>query len=137
MILKRAHGTELEVHEYLVGVFGEPFVHREYFFTDDKRTRTDFYIYHKGGNFSVDVFHPKDRKNMNGCLNMKLKGYRNRSADQFKYPIFFLMMNQDLNEKDIEIVLKNKKMKLHPQQRVVTYQELKSFCKDKSALKQG
>jgi hypothetical protein len=46
-------------------------------------------------------------------------------------------MNQDLNEKDIEIVLKNKKMKLHPQQRVVTYQELKSFCKDKSALKQG
>lgn len=135
MILKRAHKIELEVFEYLTGVFGRPFVHREFFFTDDKRTRTDFYINYKGGSFFVDVLYPKDRKNLNGCLNIKLNGYRNRSADQFKYPIFFLMMNQDMNDKDIEIVLKGKKIKLHPRQRVVTFQELKSFCKDKPALK--
>src|SRR3989344_1403443 len=53
----RAHTTERVVYNYLVGRFGKEFVHREYFFTDDHRTRADFFIYDSGKGFCVDVFY--------------------------------------------------------------------------------
>lgn len=129
MISRRAHSLEKEVYEYLIGCFGKPFVHREYFFSDDQRTRTDFFIYYNKGNFSVDVFYPKDRHNLIGCLNSKMKTYSNDLLIQ--YPVIFLMMNDEISREQITSILSKKKRKLHSYLKVMTMQELKEYCKGK------
>lgn len=132
-INKRAHKIEKEVYSYLVGIFGVEFVHREYFFTDDKRTRTDFFIYHKGGNFSVDVFFAEDRHNLIGCLNSKMRTYGEDKMIQ--YPVIFLQMNDSILPEQIAEILKRKKKKLPSYQRVVCIDEFKDFCDTKVPLK--
>lgn len=132
MIGERAHLVEKEVYTYLVKLFGEPFIHREYFFTDDKRNRTDFYVYHKGGNFSVDVFYPKDKRCLTGCLNSKLKNY---SANyQFKYPVIFLMMNDEIGEDVIRNIIERKVKKLCSHQSLMTFGQFKKFCEGKTRI---
>src|SRR3989344_6492593 len=55
---KRAHTEEKKVYDFLTARFGREFVHREYFYTDDHRTRADFFVYDSGKGFCVDVFYP-------------------------------------------------------------------------------
>ena len=131
VINKRAHELEKEVYTYLSKLFGKEFVHREFFFTDDRRTRSDFFVYCKNGNFLIDVFYPKDIYNLIGCLNSKMRTYSNKISEE--YPILFLMMNENITEGDIEKILKNKKNKLLGNQRVLTYKGLKEFCSGKVA----
>src|SRR3989344_6851836 len=45
LINARAHTVEQAVYTFLIQRFGKEFVHREYFFTDDHRTRADFFVY--------------------------------------------------------------------------------------------
>ena len=130
MINKRAHGIEKEVYDYLIKLFGVEFVHREYFFTDDRRTRTDFFIYCKKGNFSVDVFFPENRRNLIGCLNSKMKMYKDEMMVQ--YPVIFLQMNENISSEEIQDVLTKKKNKLHNYQRLMAFEEFKVFCKKRS-----
>lgn len=125
----RAHKIEKEIYDYLVDIFGVEFVHREHFFTDDRRTRTDFFIYCKNGNFSVDVFFPKDRHNFIGCLNSKMKTYRD--INMLKYPVIFLQMNENMSGEEIREILARKKNKLHKYQCVMILGEFKKFCEDK------
>ncbi len=129
VIGKRAHQLEKKVYDYLTAHFGVPFVHREYFFMDDRRTRTDFFVYHKNGNFSVDVFFPKDRRCLTGCLNSKMRTYS--SAAMLQYPVIFLMMNDDISEEEVREILEQKTKKLREYQKVMTFGELKKFCEDK------
>lgn len=130
---KRAHKVELEVYTYLANIFGKPFVHKEHFFSDDKRARSDFYIYCKDDNFSVDTFYPSDRKNLIGCLNSKLRTYgnSNKNVGQLESPIIFLMMNKDIREEIIEEILEKKVNKLNSMESVMTFEEFKKYCKKK------
>ncbi len=128
-INERASRVEKQVHEYLVNLFGVESVHREYFFTDDKRTRTDFFIYCKNGNFSVDVFFTQDRHNFIGCLNSKMRTYND--VEMLQYPVIFLHMNDEMTSEEILSILKNKKNKLLKYQRVMTFDEFKAFCSSK------
>ena len=132
LIGTRAHKTEKEVYDYLVGIFGRPYVHREYFFTDDRRTRTDFLIYCTNGNFCVDVFYPKDRKNLMGCINSKMRTYGN--VNLLEYPVIFLMMNRDISQEEIVEYLRTKKKKLSGKQEVMTFGKLQEYCKKKIPL---
>lgn len=126
-INERANLLEKEIFDYLVNKFGKISVHREYFFTDDRRTRTDFFVYCKNNkHFSVDVFYPKDRQNLLGCINSKLRTYRH--AIMLEYPVIFLMMNKDITEDDIRTLLDRKKNKLHKNQEVMTMGQFKTFC---------
>ena len=125
-INKRAHRVEQEVYEYLTKRFGVEFVHREYFFADDKRKRTDFFIYYKKGNFSVDVFYPKNRHNFIGCLNNKMKSYATELMLQ--YPVVFLQMNDFITQDEIDDVLANKKNKLPKGQSAMNFNRFKEFC---------
>ncbi len=131
-INKRAHALGKKVYAYLVTAFGKPFVHREYFFTDDARTRTDFFIYSQNGNFSIDVFYPKDLRNLAGCLNSKMKTYR--KIPLLQYPVIFLMMNEDIREEEIRDLLAHKKNSLLSYQNVMTFSQVKNFCKNKVPL---
>lgn len=126
MINQRAHKVEKEVYSYLIKVFGVEFIHREYFFNDDKRTRTDFYVYHKAGTFSIDVFYPKNVRMINGCINSKLISYKGL---EIKYPIIFLMMNEEISKEQLDKLMGNKKNKLKSNQSVMTMGELQSFCR--------
>ena len=128
----RSIKLEHSVNEYLVSIFGKPFVHREYLFTDDRRTRTDFFVYCANGNFCTDVFYPKDKRNLSGCLNSKLGTYGGPYA--CKYPVVFLMMNENISEEVIQNVLKNKTNKLHGNHSVMTFTQFKKFCAGKRPL---
>ena len=125
----RAHKIEKEIYDYLVYAFGVEFVHREHFFTDDRRTQTDFFVYCKQGNFSVDVFFPSDKRNFIGCLNSKMNTYKN--APVIQYPVIFLQMNENISRKEIEDILKRKKNKLNKYQQVMIWPEFKEFCTTK------
>jgi hypothetical protein len=126
-INKRAHQTEKEIYDYLVKQFGEMAVHREFMFLDDRRTRTDFFVHSKKGNFSVDVFYPKDLHNLIGCINSKMRTYS--GGEILKYPVIFLMMNPNITEEEIERFIKNKKNKLYANQMIMTLGQLKQFSK--------
>lgn len=128
----RAHELEGRVYNFLCERFGRMFVHREYFFTDDRRTRTDFFIYHKGGSFSVDVFYPKDRKTLTGCLNSKMRTYSDRLMVQ--YPVIFLMMNEAISGEELAKIESNKKNKLATYQKVMAWSQFQAFCQSKPRL---
>jgi hypothetical protein len=128
IIGQRAHATEKEVYDCLIKQFGQMRVHREFMFTDDRRTRTDFYVYCTEGNFSVDVFYPKDKYNLAGCLNNKMRTYRGATL---QYPVIFLMMNPDIEE-IVSRLVENKKNKISRHQRVMTLARFKDFLRGRT-----
>lgn len=129
----RAHDVEQEVYAFLTKRFGKQFVHREYFFIDDKRTRADFFVYDKTSGFCVDVFYPSDRRNLIGCLNSKLAKYQGPQMNQ--YPVIFLQMNKELNQELLDAVLKNKKNKLLAGHQLFTWDLFTEFCTSREPLK--
>ena len=129
---KRSIQTENEIYQYLKNMFGIEFVHREFMFNDDGRTRTDFFVYCKNDNFSVDVFYPANIRNLIGCLNSKMRTYRNK--EMLQYPVIFLQMNEGILKEQINLVLARKKNKLSENQQVMTVEEFKIFCKNKTPL---
>ena len=129
----RAHDTEQEVYIFLQGQFGKQFVHREYFFLDDKRTRADFFVYDSASGFCVDVFYPSDRRNLIGCLNSKLAKYQGPQMNQ--YPVFFLQMNKELDQGLLDAVINNKKKKLLTGHHLLSWDSFREFCKKRIPLK--
>lgn len=129
-INNRSNRLEKEVYDLLVKRFGQICVHREFFFTDDRRRRTDFFVYSKDGNFSIDTFYPKDKYNFAGCLNSKMRTYDR----ELEYPVIFLMMNSEMEEDEIYKIIKNKKNQLRNNQRVLTFPQFKKFIANKGRL---
>lgn len=125
-INKRAHFTEKIVYDFLVKKFKKEFVHREYFFSDDKRTRADFFIYDKNGNFCVDVFYPSDKINLVGCLNSKLR--KCEASHMKQYPMIFLQMNEEIPDSLLEKVTENKDKPLANNQHLMGWGTFKKFC---------
>lgn len=128
----RAHQNEQEVYEFLKEKFGRKFVHREYFFLDDKRTRADFFVYDKMGEFCVDVFYPSDRRNLIGCLNSKLAKYHGPQMTQ--YPVIFLQMNGELDQSDLDSLVENKEKKLLVGHLLLSWNSFKEFCNKRAPL---
>lgn len=129
----RAHGVEKDVYSFLKEHFGKQFVHREYFFIDDKRTRADFFVYDTSSGFCVDVFYPSDRRNLIGCLNSKLSKYQGPQMNQ--YPVIFLQMNDELDQELLDAVLKNKKNKLQSGHMLLAWSSFTEFCARRKPLK--
>lgn len=129
-INSRAHKIKQEVYDILKKQFGVEDVHHEHFFTDDRRTRTDFFVFTKTDTFSVDVFYPSNKANLIGCLNSKMRLYKQKSNN---YEVFFLMMNKEITQEEIEKMLINKKNKLHPYQKVITIENFRNFIKTKKS----
>ena len=131
-INERAHLMEKKAYEFLTKRFGKEFVHREYFFTDDHRTRADFFVYdtHKG--FCVDVFYPSSRRNMLGCLNLKLGKYS--SVYMREYPVIYVQMNEQISESEIEQTIASKTRKLPEGQYLMSWASFQKFCNLHKAL---
>ncbi|MBI5401023.1 MAG: hypothetical protein HZB12_02835 [Candidatus Yonathbacteria bacterium] len=129
----QAHDVEQEVYTFLINRFGKQFVHREYFFLDDKRTRADFFVYDMTSGFCADVFYPSDRRNLIGCLNSKLAKYQRPQMNQ--YPVIFLQMNKDLDQELLDSLIRNKKNRLLPGHYLYSWDSFKEFCKSRNPLK--
>ena len=125
-INERSHRVEQEVYEFLMERFGKQFVHREYFFLDDKRTRADFFVYDKASGFCVDVFYPSDRRNLTGCINSKLAKYQGSQMNQ--YPVIFLQMNKELDQELLDALIRNKKKKLLAGHYLYSWDSFTKFC---------
>ena len=128
----RAHQNEQEVYEFLIERFGKHFVHREYFFLDDKRTRADFFVYDNMGEFCVDVFYPSDRRNLIGCLNSKLLKYQGPQMNQ--YPVIFLQMNNELEQSVLDSFVEHKEKKLLAGHLLLSWNSFKEFCNKRAPL---
>ncbi len=131
-INKRAHIVEQGVYNYLKTLFRKEFVHREYFFLDDKRTRADFFVYDSKEGFCVDVFYPSDKRNLTGCLNSKMKKYQNSYMN--KYMTIFLQMNKNIDQKSLDILVKNKTKKLSIKQNLMSWKTFQKFCNERKPL---
>ncbi len=129
----RAHAIEQDVYAFLCDRFGKELVHREYFFTDDARTRADFFVYDNSGGFCVDVFYPSDRRNLAGCLNSKLHKYATEQMRQ--YPVIFLQMNDELSQSLVDDLVAKKSNKPQNGQHVMNWDSFKDFCETRKPLK--
>lgn len=132
IINNRAHKVEQEVYQYLVERFGVQFVHREYFFMDDKRTRADFFVHDSLKGFCVDVFYPSTTRNLSGCINSKLTKYQPELMQQ--YPVIFLQMNKNISQTQINDLLKRKKKSLGKGQTVMDWKSFAEFCSTRKRL---
>lgn len=133
LVNDRAHRVERTVYEFLVKRFGKEMVHREYFFTDDHRTRADFFVYDNGKGFCVDVFYPASRRNLIGCLNIKLNKYA-ETAHLMDYPVIFLQMNEDITQSVLDEVVKAKKKGLAQGQYLMGWGNFRNFCESRNAV---
>jgi len=129
----RAHKVEHTVYNFLVTRFGKELVHREYFFTDDHRTRADFFVYDERNGFCVDVFYPASRRNLIGCLNIKLKKYSG-TAHLMAYPVIFLQMNEDMSQEVLDGIVKAKKKGLVQGQYLMGWGTFKDFCQSRNPM---
>jgi len=129
LIGKKSRETETKIYNELVKKFGVEFVHREYLFTYDARTRADFFVYTANGNFCVDVFFPSDIRNFIGCINSKIGKYA--KPDTKHYPIILLNLNDAIDELRIESYLRNRKTSIPPNIMIMTHKAFIDFCNKK------
>lgn len=134
LINKRAHELEKKVYDALVHRFGREFVHREYFFTDDHRTRADFFVYDADKGFCVDMFYPSSIGNLTGCLNLKLNKYR-YPPEIFPYPVIFLQMNEHISQDRLNALLAKKKRPLLRGQALMSRETFERFCSGRKPLR--
>jgi len=135
-INKRAHEQERVVYDFLVKRFGKEFVHREYFFTDDHRTRADFFVYDRAKGFCVDVFYPASLHNLTGCLNIKLTKYAGPKG-LLPYPTIFLQMNEAMDQQTLNDFITRKKRGLAKDQYLMAWKGFVEFCAERKPLRVG
>ncbi|MEK7503119.1 MAG: hypothetical protein AAB556_01590 [Patescibacteria group bacterium] len=133
IINDRAHILEKNVYTLLCQQFGKEFVHREYFYTDDHRTRADFFVYDGKAGFCVDVFYANSLKNVGGCLNLKLAKYS--QIGKLPYPIIFLQMNDRIDQVELDDLIGKKKRRLGPRQSLMSWKTFETFYKSRKALR--
>jgi hypothetical protein len=73
-INKRAIKWNSIIYKKLLTIFDEKLIHRESSIFDDRRNRTDFKVY-ANKTFLVDIFYPKNRQSLLGCVLLKQKKY--------------------------------------------------------------
>jgi hypothetical protein len=129
----RAHKIEQRVYDFLLTIFGKEFVHREYFFSEDRRTRADFFVYDSDKGFCVDVFYPSDRRNLIGCLNSKLDKYQTAITRQ--YPVVFLQMNESIDQEVLDILVQRKRKILQGSECLMSWDTFMEFCRSRNPLK--
>ena len=132
-INKRSNTTEFEIYNILIKQFGKEFVHREYLFSYDARTRADFFVYTMNGNFCVDVFYPSDIRNLMGCVNSKIKKYR--KPDTLDYPVIFLNLNDTIDPARIRSYITSRKTPIPRNHSIMGKEEFKQFCSSKKRRK--
>lgn len=133
-INERSNRLEAQVYAYLKVKFGQEFVHREYLFTDDARTRADFFVYDNNKGFCVDVFYPSSLRNLALCVNSKLNKY-NGTAELLRFPVIFLQMNDSIKGEEIARMVKRKKESIPNNYIIMGWEDFDRFCVSRKAIR--
>lgn len=134
IINDRAHKLEKSVYDHLCQWFGKEFVHREYFYTDDHRTRADFFIYDISGGFCVDAFYASSLKNVGGCLNLKISKYL-QGKELLPYPVIFLQMNNGIKQTKLDDLVSKKKRGLGENRLLMSWASFEKFYKGRKPIR--
>ena len=121
---------EIIVQKILISKFGEMYVHEQKPFADYSG-RFDFVVYCKQMKFGIDVFFANDKRSFTGCLNNKIRVYKNSP-----FLILLVHVNDKLsNEFDITNFIANKKNTLPSHIRLIDLEGLKEYIKTLEVIK--
>lgn len=121
---KRGLEYEKRLQSLLVNEFGEMYVHEQKPFNNYKG-RFDFVVYTKELKFGIDIFYSKDKRSFIGCLNSKIRIYKNIDFD-----IYLLQANKDLfNTFSLKSYLLTKKISLPENIKIVTQGQFDDLIK--------
>ncbi len=129
LINKRALENENTIGTWLDEVFGEICVHRQASAGEGNKERLDFVVYYRGGKFGIDLFYPEDLFSLQGCILIKMKKYKT-----FHNTIFFVQMNDDIDQVLIEKMLVAKKVPLDSNIIVISQDEFKKRARHLTKL---
>ena len=120
-----------EVVRYLEKYFGTDFIQINYSISGDNRSKVDFFIKYKKGEFLVDLFYSEDYSNLIGCLNSKIKKYNSKKIENL---IIFLQINKNITSEDIAMILNRRKNPLKPNQKLKNMRGFRNFCKKNTTI---
>lgn len=127
----KATVDEKELHEFLVSKYGEVNVHENPRIYSNTRNAGDFCIYQSGKKFlMVDVFYPKNLHSLKGCLNAKMKKYK----DFEMCPVIFVQLNPNIKDEDTQEILRNKKSHLSQNIKVMAVEDFKEMINKQSVV---
>ncbi len=112
--------TEKEVRTVLQTKFGEICVHDQKLTYEDSKNRFDFVVYHTTGRFGIDIFFSSDARNVNKIINLKIEKYL-----KTRIPIYFLEMNEAIEQTKLDALLKNRKNKLSQNIKTISWTAFK------------
>lgn len=124
-INRRAGYLERDMEKALVGHFGEPFVHVEKRFGKTGKQRLDFFVYHKGGTFGVDVFYAESLGSFKGGVNIKGLAYKDYDGQ-----LFLVCLNPSITHGAIDKFVSNKKNSLRTNIRVMNVGDFLEMVRD-------
>jgi len=127
---KDSRESENDYFDYLKSVFGEIFVHREKPINKNSKTRYDFFVYAKSGNFAVDVFNPNDIKNLAGCVNIKIAKLDPLDSIDSELKQYLVNLNAKISQSSIDKIISNKKNLLPSNIIVINSDKFKSFIEN-------
>jgi len=123
----QARLSENNAHNEIVNIFGKVCVHREEpSYGVNGRYFWDIYIYAKPLNIGIDVFMPKDKGSLSGCINIKLRKFQKVECRSIKDNFYFINLNPKFSQEYLNNLIKNKKVNLPKNLSVMDYQ---SFIK--------
>lgn len=128
---------EEEFYLYLITIFPEIRVHEQ------KRLRpgniaSDFFIYTSDtSGFAIDLFYAENLKNVSKIITIKRKRYDHLT----QIPIFFVIINDSIQQSDVNRMLENKKIQMLDHIQVYTElyfkENLQSLISNLATGKQG
>jgi hypothetical protein len=118
---KRGTQAERDLEKYLVGHFGELYVHTEKRY-GLRGQRIDFVVFSPDGNLGVEIFCTETRRNMADNINIKVDKYVDFPKN---LQLFFVVANDKFSQEEIDSFCRNwSKLKRIPSAKVVS---LKTF----------
>lgn len=124
----RGKDSEANLQKMLIDRFGEVFVHMEKPF-NMRRNYVDFFVYAKNYSFGVDAFYAIGLKSFQGTIRIKQQSYKNTPFD-----VYFVSMNPDISQIQIETLIKNKKIPFNAKIRVNSLEEFTLAIKNYQPL---
>lgn len=111
---------ENDISQILVAKYLRTNVHFQSSYADNFGQRCDFKVYMpKDKIMFIDIFWPKDKYSLGGCITHKQKKIEKVGV---KDPVYFIVMNKDMDQRFIDNVVFNKKNKLPENVQVLSYE---------------
>jgi hypothetical protein len=121
---------ERELEKILIEHFGEPFIHIEKPLDIFGKQRFDFFVYARNIRFGVDIFYSRTYRDIQKNINAKINGYKNYT----KNTIYFVLANEEINQKEINQLIVGKKKDIPLNIKVISLKNFLDMIKQLKTL---